>query len=455
MIIKRWTGSAWIEEFPKTKAQLVFNNGNTESIFDSSDKLKLNYLPNAVFDSLYIAGTISSNTDVKNLLDSAITNATSVGRSPIGYYYVATTTVTLTGDSVPTGVATTVINGKYYKSVIAISDEGTTFDGTSYPTTTTLEAGDWIVLTNVLGDGLGGTTAYRGYWSVVENSYELATTAIDGIVRLSSRTTYASLSGNNVVSEGTLKTVIDNASFALSSHTHGNILNGGTITSTVVAPADTDAILISDTSASGKVERGITIGTSTTTYLTNAGTWATPTGTYSHPAYTARSVDTDGVEVLDTFTSDATGHVTGIAKRTLPNATTSVAGVMSSTDKTKLDGIATGANAYVHPTYTYATPTADAQTTLANVQLISTLTQTNGHVTGGTARKLVAGTNVSITAASDGNITISSTDTNTQYTAATGGGLSLSSTAFQMVHPLYMQDNAPTSPLSGTIWFDL
>lgn len=36
----------------------------------------------------------------------------------------------------------------------------------------------------------------------------------------------------------------------------------------------------------------------------------------------------------------------------LPAATTSLAGVMSATDKTKLDGIATSANNYSHPNHT-------------------------------------------------------------------------------------------------------
>lgn len=71
---------------------------------------------------------------------------------------------------------------------------------------------------------------------------------------------------------------------------------------------------------------------------------------YSHPTYTTRSVDTDGIVVLDTFTSDAQGHVTGIGTRSLPNATASLPGVMSAADKSKLDGIAPEANKYSLPT---------------------------------------------------------------------------------------------------------
>lgn len=49
-------------------------------------------------------------------------------------------------------------------------------------------------------------------------------------------------------------------------------------------------------------------------------------------------------------TSDITGLDTALGSIVTSNATTSTAGLMSSTDKTKLDGVATGANNYVHPT---------------------------------------------------------------------------------------------------------
>ena len=70
-------------------------------------------------------------------------------------------------------------------------------------------------------------------------------------------------------------------------HTHGNISNTGTITSTAVALGNGDNLLFADSSNSGKIERSsITIGTGTSKYLRQDGTWGTPAGTYSLPVAT-------------------------------------------------------------------------------------------------------------------------------------------------------------------------
>lgn len=81
------------------------------------------------------------------------------------------------------------------------------------------------------------------------------------------------------------------------SHTHGNIANGGTISSTAVSPASTDYILISDTSNSGKIERGIAIGTDTTKYLRNDGTW--------------QAVSTSDTQVTNTLNTTTKYYMTG------------------------------------------------------------------------------------------------------------------------------------------------
>ena len=106
---------------------------------------------------------------------------------------------------------------------------------------------------------------------------------------------------------------------------------------------------------------------------------ATGANAYTHPSYTAKSSG------LYKVTVDATGHVsaaTAVAKSditalgipstntTYSNATTSAAGLMSASDKSKLDGIASGANAYTLPT---------ASSTLGGVKTTSTVTSASGY----------------------------------------------------------------------------
>lgn len=88
------------------------------------------------------------------------------------------------------------------------------------------------------------------------------------------------------------------------SHTHGNIANGGTISSTGVALANGDYLLFSDSSNSGKIERSsITFdGSTATKALTQKGTWET-FNNYTHPSYTAATAAAVKVG------RDATGHV--------------------------------------------------------------------------------------------------------------------------------------------------
>ena len=96
---------------------------------------------------------------------------------------------------------------------------------------------------------------------------------------------------------------------------------------------------------------------------------------------------------------------------TYVDATGSASGLMSATDKKKLDGIAEGANNYTHPA-------SDAGALGSNIYKITT--DANGHVTAATP-------------VSKGDITalgIPSEDTDTTYTA--GAGLGLSGTEFSI-----------------------
>jgi hypothetical protein len=83
---------------------------------------------------------------------------------------------------------------------------------------------------------------------------------------------------------------------------------------------------------------------------------------------------------------------------------------------------------YTHPSYSLGQSTG-TETTLTDITLIDSLTtNATGHLTGATYRKLVAGSNVTITPASNGNITIASSNTTYSIKASTqtnGAGLDL------------------------------
>jgi hypothetical protein len=92
MIIKRYDGSNFVELFPKTTTTRLFNNAGTTPIFDSNDKINLNFLPDAVFDSLYFYGTAGSGyPNLSHYIAEGINNSYITNRSILGYYWVVST----------------------------------------------------------------------------------------------------------------------------------------------------------------------------------------------------------------------------------------------------------------------------------------------------------------------------------------------------------------------------
>lgn len=109
---------------------------------------------------------------------------------------------------------------------------------------------------------------------------------------------------------------------------------------------------ISSIDLSTKVDKNANITAWTATKITYDAKWLVTTGT---------SLSATDIPVLDTWKiTSGTFNIerlpTGTTSTTVSvwnhwhsNATTSVSGFMSSTDKTKLDGIAANANNYIHP----------------------------------------------------------------------------------------------------------
>jgi len=91
---------------------------------------------------------------------------------------------------------------------------------------------------------------------------------------------------------------------------------------------------------------------------------------YSHHTQSALSIDATDVETIDGVTVDTEGHVTAVSKQAIRAVSQSVSGLMSAADKTKLDGVATGAN-------NYSLPTA-AAAVLGGVKIGSRITITAG-----------------------------------------------------------------------------
>lgn len=160
---------------------------------------------------------------------------------------------------------------------------------------------------------------------------------------------------------------------AASSHTHGDITNGGDITATAPTIASGDKLIINDESAS-KITNGPSFGSDTTKFLRNDGTWATPAGnTSDFTGATSGAAGTNGLvpapaagqnnnfltgngawgsvdpyvgvpsgetHLKAGFQITRSGNVTTVVgSSAVPTATTSTDGAMSAADKAKLDSI--------------------------------------------------------------------------------------------------------------------
>lgn len=201
-------------------------------------------------------------------------------------------------------------------------------------------------------------------------------------------TTYSAMAGATSSAAGTSGLVP-----APAAGKQGQYLRGDgtwqTPNNTTYSEASTTAAGLMSASDKSKLD-GIASGANAYTHPTTAGNKHIPAGgssgqilrwseagtaewgadkdtVYTHPTYTARTgVPTanqtpafGGTFSVSQPVSDGTGHITALTSRTvtIPNtaATTEAAGLMSASDKGKLDGIAAGANKYTHPSYTAKT----------------------------------------------------------------------------------------------------
>lgn len=206
------------------KIQSAFGTANGLATLDGNAKLTVSQLPVAVMGGLALQGTIdlSAGKTVDEVVTAFGVNPASID---VGDYLIVTATGTITEGST------------YLGGINAPGDEGDydISDGI------TLETGDFIVITSIVPN----TSVSFG---IINNTYRNATTSTTGMVTLSNATAFSGLSGNDVVTEGVLGTVmITNfagntgdlgtaTTFARSDHTHDATyakLGGSTFTGNV------------------------------------------------------------------------------------------------------------------------------------------------------------------------------------------------------------------------------
>lgn len=306
MIIKKWDttlnsgAGGWLAQSAKTNAtDLVVDvtAGTPVSIFEvigSTPKIKVAYLPNSVFDSLYFNGTIATNADLSDFSSEAVEDASSSGRSPLGYYWVATTGLTVSAN---TGAV--LVGGKYYQTILNPAEEGTATSVSGV----TIETGDWVVITKVTGDG-SLSYPYVVTFATVNNTYETMTAASAGAGGASGLVP-ASSAGDQ------LKFLRADATWALPV----------TYSISTEASQESDEAFIRLTAGgSGSGTDDITLAVGTTGTSNTAGLTieqASDVITFKHADTSSQaSVSNSGRTYIQGITLDEFGHITAISSAT-------------------------------------------------------------------------------------------------------------------------------------------
>jgi hypothetical protein len=200
---------------------------NGVASLDANSKIPLAQFPDNIFDSLRfgnVVSTFTSASDFAEFLEEG-NNSNATGRSMVGLYFVAGLSITIPNQT--TGVQGTVSALNYWRWEFNNSDSDPYVASSG---SGVLEAGDWMVVEKITGLGTLASPFILTL-SVVNNTYENATTTIDGIVRLSNITTVnSSTTGSQVITQGILGGLIGttNTKLAAGSHTHaaGDVTSG-------------------------------------------------------------------------------------------------------------------------------------------------------------------------------------------------------------------------------------
>ena len=187
MIIKRWDTTlnegdgGWRAISPKVTFRDIVADvtvASPVSIFEN-DKIKIGYLPDAVFDSLLFHSTVGADgntladiTAVNNALDAALFSVQSIGRSLKGSYFVVNAAGLIANNTTASQAGISQFEAgsePYFTYSFKLTDAGSVANPSS---SGTMEVGDWMVVENITGAGTSGDP-YAVTLAVVNNAYEI------------------------------------------------------------------------------------------------------------------------------------------------------------------------------------------------------------------------------------------------------------------------------------------
>jgi hypothetical protein len=431
MIIKRYTGSTFVELYPKTVAQKIFDAAGTTAVFDTNNKIKPAYLPDSVFDSLYFYATANSSSTLIQLGASAYGSSFNLTRSVIGFYAVASeamditrnftatllnfttlvanitqgnTTITLTADTTTKGLAVgNVLTGN------AFIPEGTTITSITNET-------QFVISNAPTGNQSSGVISFNAYFrSAIQYGEELNTyvrtfNLTSGSTTVTGGDTNNLFAGMRVSGVGmpggstTIASITNSTTFVLAAAATANGESSLTFTnntefSSVAKLEPGDWFIITEFYGTGtigfpftsvwtivnntyEIMKGATESTAGAPgivpaplianrlqFLKGDGTWQTPVTDLSYTSAIASGV-------VGSSTGNSATIPAAIAY--VSEASVGAAGLLTNTDKAKLDGVATGANLYVHPNHSGdVTSTGDGATVIGAGKVLTSMLADN------------------------------------------------------------------------------